>query len=195
VRHRSGLSAALRPADAGARDLQDLDDPTAREALLAELQALLDQVNATLEDHERLTHVVVVQDPWSIDNGFLTPTMKIKRRVIEERYLSKATAWAGSDARSSSSRRAQSRAAPKAVDVEADPEQGVGHDVIHVAVPASPRKRPRQGRSIALVDALKKAGWDILERNGARRCRLAALRALGRGRQLDLRILSRPWSR
>jgi long-chain acyl-CoA synthetase len=74
--------------------LQELDDPAAREPLLAELQALLDQVNAALEDHEKLTHVVVVRDPWSIDNGFLTPTMKIKRRVIEERYLSKATAWA-----------------------------------------------------------------------------------------------------
>jgi long-subunit acyl-CoA synthetase (AMP-forming) len=74
--------------------LQQLDDPAARDTLVAELQALLDQVNATLEDHERLTHVVVVRDPWSIDNGFLTPTMKIKRSVIEERYLSKAQGWA-----------------------------------------------------------------------------------------------------
>jgi long-subunit acyl-CoA synthetase (AMP-forming) len=56
-----GLSAALRPADARARVLHELDDPSARETLLAELQALLDQVNATLEDHERLTHVVVVR--------------------------------------------------------------------------------------------------------------------------------------
>jgi len=43
------------------------------------------------------------------------------------------------------------------------PNKAASHDVIHVAVPASPRKRPRQGRSIALVDALKAAGWDILE--------------------------------
>jgi AcrR family transcriptional regulator len=44
------------------------------------------------------------------------------------------------------------------------PSKASSHDVIHVAVPASPRKRPRQGRSIALVDALKAAGWDILEK-------------------------------
>ncbi len=32
--------------------------------------------------------------------------------------------------------------------------------------PATPRKRPRQARSVALVEALKKAGRDILEREG-----------------------------
>ncbi|MGH7461839.1 MAG: TetR/AcrR family transcriptional regulator [Longimicrobiales bacterium] len=37
---------------------------------------------------------------------------------------------------------------------------------LQVAVPARPRKRPRQERSVMLVDALKKAGWEILEREG-----------------------------
>ena len=59
----------------------------------SQLQALLDEVNATLEAHEKLACLVVVKDPWSIDNGFLTPTMKIRRNVIEERYLAKAGAW------------------------------------------------------------------------------------------------------
>lgn len=40
------------------------------------------------------------------------------------------------------------------------------HDVVHVEVPASPRKRPRQARSIVLVDALKKTGWEILAKEG-----------------------------
>ena len=31
-------------------------------------------------------------------------------------------------------------------------------DVLRIALPATPRKRPRQARSIVLVDALKKAG-------------------------------------
>ncbi|MCY1330759.1 hypothetical protein D9M69_164010 [compost metagenome] len=37
---------------------------------------------------------------------------------------------------------------------------------LQVAVPARPRKRPRQERSVMLVDALKKAGWEILEKEG-----------------------------
>src|SRR5262245_52051409 len=39
-------------------------------------------------------------------------------------------------------------------------------DVVHIAVPARPRKRPRQSRSIVLVDALKKTGSEILEKEG-----------------------------
>ncbi|MEJ8822603.1 helix-turn-helix domain-containing protein [Variovorax humicola] len=44
--------------------------------------------------------------------------------------------------------------------------KAAGPDVLHVEVPASPRKKPRQARSVVLVDALKKAGWEILEKEG-----------------------------
>lgn len=50
------------------------------------LAASLEQVNAGLEAHEAVAGIVVVKEPWSIDNGFLTPTMKIKRHSVEERY-------------------------------------------------------------------------------------------------------------
>ncbi|MFM0222734.1 TetR/AcrR family transcriptional regulator [Paraburkholderia dipogonis] len=40
------------------------------------------------------------------------------------------------------------------------------NDVVHIEVLAKPRKRPRQTRSIVLVDALKKTGRDILEKEG-----------------------------
>ncbi|AMO24101.1 AMP-binding protein [Ramlibacter solisilvae] len=73
---------------------QQMGDPAARDALVATWEALLGEVNATLEPHEALSHVVVVKEPWTIDNGFLTPTMKIRRSIIEERYLGKAAAWA-----------------------------------------------------------------------------------------------------
>ncbi|MCY1280651.1 hypothetical protein D9M70_294400 [compost metagenome] len=39
-------------------------------------------------------------------------------------------------------------------------------NVLQVELPAKPRKRPKQARSVALVDALKKAGRDILEQDG-----------------------------
>ncbi|MFC5694724.1 AMP-binding protein [Pseudomonas sp. GCM10022186] len=68
-------------------------DRQGREQLKAELEALLDSVNAGLEAHERLSYAVVVRDSWSIENGFLTPTLKIKRDVIENRYLGNAEAW------------------------------------------------------------------------------------------------------
>ncbi|HIE0996221.1 TPA: AMP-binding protein [Pseudomonas aeruginosa] len=64
-----------------------------REAVTRELETLLEQVNATLEAHEHLDYLVVVKDPWTMENGFLTPTMKIKRNVIEKRYLQYADEW------------------------------------------------------------------------------------------------------
>jgi long-subunit acyl-CoA synthetase (AMP-forming) len=62
-------------------------------SLVGELEALLQSVNSQLEHHEVLSCLVVVKDLWTMDNGFLTPTMKIKRSVIEEHYLTKAQAW------------------------------------------------------------------------------------------------------
>jgi long-chain acyl-CoA synthetase len=73
---------------------QALDKGTlSRDTLTAEFAHLLIQVNVTLEDHERLAFAVVVKDQWTMENGFLTPTMKIKRNVIEARYLPFAQAW------------------------------------------------------------------------------------------------------
>ncbi len=50
---------------------------------LKELKATLNQ---TLEAHEKIGFFVVVNDPWTIENDLLTPTMKIKRNKIESRY-------------------------------------------------------------------------------------------------------------
>ena len=60
-----------------------------------EFAELLERVNAELEDHEQLDYLAVVRDQWTMDNGFLTPTMKIKRNVIEKHYESKVEKWYG----------------------------------------------------------------------------------------------------
>ena len=50
------------------------------------LKATMDDVNAKLEPHECVAKVVVVKEAWTIDNGMVTPTMKIKRNAVEARY-------------------------------------------------------------------------------------------------------------
>jgi len=50
------------------------------------LKSLLEQVNLALDKHERLQGLVLVKDVWAVDNGFLTPTLKIKRTVVEGTY-------------------------------------------------------------------------------------------------------------
>lgn len=50
------------------------------------LEKTLRQVNSRLESHAVLDRLVVIQDNWSVDNGLLTPTLKIKRHLIEGKY-------------------------------------------------------------------------------------------------------------
>ncbi len=50
------------------------------------LAKILDSVNQTLEKHERLDRIVIAKDEWTIENDLLTPTMKIKRELLESRY-------------------------------------------------------------------------------------------------------------
>jgi long-chain acyl-CoA synthetase len=52
-------------------------------ALYAEI---VRQVNVSLANFETLKRFRVVSDEWSIDSGELTPSMKLKRRVITTRY-------------------------------------------------------------------------------------------------------------
>jgi long-chain acyl-CoA synthetase len=66
-----------------------------RAALEASLAAHLDTVNATLDPHEQLGCLVVMREPWSVENDLITPTFKVKRNRIEERFASHYGAWVG----------------------------------------------------------------------------------------------------
>ena len=78
---------------------RELKDPALREPLLAELEELRNIVNEGLEAHEKIDYLVAIEEPWSVDNGFLTPSFKIRRTAIEDRYLSRAGAWAATGRR------------------------------------------------------------------------------------------------
>jgi len=60
-----------------------LADAAVRAEVQTEMTALLQRVNNGVADYERLQMLVIAKEPWSIENGCLTPTMKIKRSRIE----------------------------------------------------------------------------------------------------------------
>jgi long-chain acyl-CoA synthetase len=70
-----------------------LDDPEVRARLDAELEALLSKVNGQLVNFERLGFLVVAKDRWTIADGHLTPTQKIRRPILEKQYEPKHEAW------------------------------------------------------------------------------------------------------
>ena len=76
-----------------------LDDAAVRAQVEREMQALLAQVNGETADYEQLQVIVVVREPWSIENGTLTPTMKIKRSPIEQAVAPRVAAWYASGQR------------------------------------------------------------------------------------------------
>jgi len=49
-------------------------------------EGIVEQVNQSLARFEQLKRVLLVPDEFTADNGALTPTMKLRRRVIEDRY-------------------------------------------------------------------------------------------------------------
>ena len=64
-----------------------------RNELESSLKALLAEVNGRLDQHERLQGLVLVKEVWAVENGFLTPTLKIKRAVIEGTYGERFSEW------------------------------------------------------------------------------------------------------
>ncbi|WP_018168536.1 long-chain fatty acid--CoA ligase [Thioalkalivibrio sp. ALMg9] len=79
----------------------DLDPSTAGRLSRATERALLQRIQYQLRDfpgYARIRHVYVVHEPWSVDNGMLTPTMKLKRPVITKHYAKAIEAmYAGHD--------------------------------------------------------------------------------------------------
>ncbi|NER17445.1 AMP-binding protein [Spongiivirga citrea] len=50
-------------------------------------KSLLDDissVNPILEKHERIQKIIVMKEDWTVDNGLVTPSLKIKRNAIEK---------------------------------------------------------------------------------------------------------------
>ncbi|HET9487460.1 MAG TPA: AMP-dependent synthetase, partial [Chryseosolibacter sp.] len=58
-----------------------------------EIQQAVEQTNKTLEKYEHIQVVVVLQDNWSIENGLMTPSLKIKRNAVEKRYEARYIEW------------------------------------------------------------------------------------------------------
>ena len=66
--------------------VQRVSTEAEREQLMKELTEHLDDINARLDPHEQLDCLVAVKTAWTVDNGFITPTFKVKRNKVEEVY-------------------------------------------------------------------------------------------------------------
>jgi long-subunit acyl-CoA synthetase (AMP-forming) len=70
-----------------------LADAAVRAEFEAEMTSVLKRVNEKVADYEQLRMIVVAKEPWSIENGQLTPTLKIKRNKIEAAVEQNVEKW------------------------------------------------------------------------------------------------------
>lgn len=66
-----------------------------REQLTTSLSDTLNEVNQELESYERLQAAVVMKHDWTIENGLMTPSLKVKRTEVEKIHLPKYPHWYG----------------------------------------------------------------------------------------------------
>jgi long-chain acyl-CoA synthetase len=68
-------------------------DLALRDALTASLGAIMASANEAADPHEHLSFIAVVPGSWTVENGFITPTLKIKRNIVEEAYSKHFEGW------------------------------------------------------------------------------------------------------
>lgn len=54
---------------------------------------VIERMNQELASHEQIKGVLMIKEPWNIENGVLTPTLKIKRHVLEQKYHELGHNW------------------------------------------------------------------------------------------------------
>lgn len=57
------------------------------------LRRSIEEVNPQLESYERIKAAIVLSEEWTIENGLMTPTLKVKRNEVEKIHLPKYPKW------------------------------------------------------------------------------------------------------
>jgi long-chain acyl-CoA synthetase len=78
------LKSALR--DAGETLAATNEEIAKQPAAVKMVQQDVTKITAHLADYERVRRVALLPNEFSIDNGEMTPTLKVKRNVIDDRY-------------------------------------------------------------------------------------------------------------
>ena len=81
------LVALIVPDDTWLTDWKrDTGEHETDAALRAAIGAVINRVNSSLSTVEKIRYFLLADEPFSIDNSEMTPTMKIRRHVLKERY-------------------------------------------------------------------------------------------------------------
>ena len=72
--------------EAGIQAPEDPADLVALDSVRSRIKAEIDAVNKTLADFEKVKKHALIAKPFTVESGELTPSMKVRRKVVKERY-------------------------------------------------------------------------------------------------------------
>lgn len=73
--------------------LSVLGKEKSKEAVAESIRTTIEEINPTLEHYEALAKAVILKEAWTIENGLMTPSLKVKRNEIEKIYLPNYPTW------------------------------------------------------------------------------------------------------
>ena len=68
-----------------------------KDEIIASLSASMNDANKQLESYEKLETAVIIKSEWTIENGLLTPTLKVKRNEVEKIHVPMYPTWYKND--------------------------------------------------------------------------------------------------
>ncbi len=68
------------------------EDPRARDTIYEEVWKHIQNINRELASYETVKKILLADEDLSVDNGLLTPSLKVKRAAVEQRYAAKIDA-------------------------------------------------------------------------------------------------------
>ena len=77
--------------------LSEVGKTISPEKLTQKLEKKLEDINAKLDNYKKISTLIIVKDEWSVENELITPTLKIKRNKIDQKYQSNFEKWHKAD--------------------------------------------------------------------------------------------------
>ncbi len=73
--------------------ISELGKPKSKTELETSLMTTVNELNPKLEKVEQIAKVIIMEEDWSVDNGLLTPTLKVKRNRVEAIHKDRYASW------------------------------------------------------------------------------------------------------
>lgn len=81
------------PQPIGIVALSDIGKMKSKEEVAESLLASLNKANAELKSDQKLSTLVIAREPFTVENGLLTPTLKVKRNMMNIVYANRLQEW------------------------------------------------------------------------------------------------------